>query len=142
MAMVRPKLFVRHRVLFVFLFAALLAASSMARAGSYAACILGRMPDTANDIAAMQINRLCAEEYPAIFSDTPQGSGRDLMNSVVGYDSGAACTVKLAKDTASRFAASRIAVACHRLYDEDVPWRGSQSQRSDERRVGKEWVPT
>src|SRR3546814_1765586 len=49
-AMVRPKLFVRHRVLFVFLFAALLAASSMARAGSYAACILGRMPDTANDI--------------------------------------------------------------------------------------------
>src|SRR3546814_14308894 len=82
----------------------------MARAGSYAACILGRMPDTANDIAAMQINRLCAEEYPAIFSDTPQGSGRDLMNSVVGYDSGAACTVKLAKDTASRFAASRIAV--------------------------------
>src|SRR3546814_6884530 len=52
--LVRPKLFVRHRVLFVFLFAALLAASSMARAGSYAACILGRMPDTANDIAAMR----------------------------------------------------------------------------------------
>ena len=86
---------------------------AIAVAGNYAECILDRSPGLQNDAAGYAAHKYCQERYPGGLQAVAQGSGRGLL----GFDSGAECTLKKAADTPSRFAALNISSACDRLYD-------------------------
>lgn len=90
---------------------ALLLASAPAFAGNYATCVLDKMPEVKNDVAANAVYRVCRDKYPG---EIEQGSGRGLFT----YKSGAECAAKKSADTPSNRAASFIRQACMKLYDE------------------------
>lgn len=79
--------------------------------GSYAQCILSKMPGVANDIAAAQIARGCLREYPGGFSASPKANA-----FFGGYAHGGECIADKAKNTSSPAAARLIAAACLRRY--------------------------
>lgn len=89
-----------------------------ASAADYATCILDRLPGVQNDAAATAAYQLCTSKYPGGLEAVKQGSGRGLL----GYDSGAECTLTKAADTRSNRAAYMIGAACRKLYDEPGPW--------------------
>lgn len=78
--------------------------------GSYAQCILDKMPGVASDVAANAIAQVCLHDYPEGFRTAESGS------SLLGFDSGAACVAKKAHDTSSRQGAGIIYLACHHRY--------------------------
>lgn len=88
--------------------------ASPAMAANYATCILDKAPAAQNDVAAHAIMQSCLASYPGGIEAVPQGSARGFL----GYKSGAECTAKRAIDTRSNQAATLVAVACSRLYDE------------------------
>lgn len=92
--------------------------SGAANAGSYASCLLDKLPGAVNDVVAHANIQICIANHPGGFATDKQGSGRGLF----GFNSGAECTVKKASDTRSNRAASMISVACKKLYDEPNPF--------------------
>ena len=82
-------------------------------AGSFARCLLDRLPGTENDIRATAVFRLCSQQSPSGLASVKQGSGRGWF----GYKSGAECTADKAADTRSHRAAYMISTACAKLYD-------------------------
>lgn len=97
--------------------AALLAFSGLAQAGNFATCLLDELPGVQNNNAAGAAYQVCSARYPERYSGVEQGSGRGFF----GFDSGAECALKKARNTHSQNAAGMIRVACNRLYDEPVP---------------------
>ena len=93
--------------------------ASPAMAANYATCILDKAPAAQNDVAAHAIMQSCLAEHPGGIEAIPQGSGRGLL----GFKSGAECTAKKAVDTRSNQAATLVAIACRRLYDEQDWWK-------------------
>lgn len=75
--------------------------------GSYAQCVLEKMPGVANDVAAKQLARQCLHTYPAGFA-TVENDSR--------YAHGGECIIHKARDTASPYAATAIARACVHRY--------------------------
>lgn len=105
--------------------AALLAASlfpAAALAGSFATCLLDRLPGVQNDVAANAVYQSCAAKHPGAFTPIKQGSGRGWFS----YKTGADCTAEKAGVTRSNRAAVLIGIACRKLYDENGPWTAFQ----------------
>ena len=102
------------------LFAALL--PSIATAANFATCLLDKLPEVQNDVAAQAVYQVCNASHPGAFGPVRQGSGRGWFS----FKSGADCTMKKAGETRSHRAASLIGIACRRLYDEDGPWLSFQ----------------
>lgn len=98
-----------------FPFALLLLISAPAWSANFATCLLDKLPDTQNDVAANAVFQVCQSKHGGI-QTVAQGSGRGLFS----HDSGAECTAKMAGDTRSNRAAVLIGVACRQLYDEPV----------------------
>jgi hypothetical protein len=91
--------------------------SGTAAAANYATCLLDGMPGVQNDAAAASIAQACGQHYPGGMKNVPQGSGRSFF----GYESGAQCAAKLAKDTLSQNGGRLIRYACNVLYDLPPP---------------------
>ena len=89
-------------------------AAAQAQAANYATCLLDKLPDTQNDVAAQANMQVCLDKHPGGIEAIPQGKGRGLF----GFDSGAECTAKKAGDTRSNRDAVLIGVSCRKLYDE------------------------
>lgn len=93
--------------------------------GNYVTCLLEKLPEVQNDVAAHSVGQLCIKEYPGGYSAVEQGSGRGLFTE---YSSGAECTIDKAKESRSYRASVMIATACHHLYDEPIkPWEEYKS---------------
>lgn len=92
---------------------ALLAISGLAQAGNFATCLLDELPGVQNNNAARAAYQVCSAKYPERYDGVEQGSGHGFF----GYDSGAECALKKARDTRSNDAAGMIRVACNRLYN-------------------------
>lgn len=92
---------------------ALLALSGLAQAGNFATCLLDELPGVQNNNAAGAAYQVCSARYPERYNGVAQGSGRGFW----GYESGADCALKKARDTRSQDAAGMMRVACNRLYD-------------------------
>lgn len=93
---------------------ALLACPSLAIADNFAECLLDKLPGVQNNNSAGAAYQVCSARYPERYSGVEQGSGRGFF----GYESGAECALKKARDTRSMDAAGMIRVACNRLYNE------------------------
>ncbi|MEQ6329072.1 hypothetical protein VLF92_12175 [Pseudomonas chengduensis] len=93
--------------------AALLSLSGLAQAGNFATCLLDELPSVQNNNAAGAAYQVCSAKYPERYAGVAQGSGRGFW----GYESGAECALKKARDTRSQDAAGMMRVACNRLYD-------------------------
>ncbi|MEG0557957.1 MAG: hypothetical protein RR574_16070 [Comamonas sp.] len=91
-------------------------AAAQAQAANYATCLLDKLPDTQNDVAAQANMQVCMDRHPGGIETVTQGKGRGLF----GFNSGAECTAKKASDTRSNRAAVLIGVACRKLYDEPI----------------------
>ncbi|MDR0576958.1 MAG: hypothetical protein LBI87_05375 [Candidatus Accumulibacter sp.] len=91
--------------------------SMSSSAGNFATCLLDKLPDVQNNIAAKAIIQICENEYPGGLSNIVRGSGRGWF----GYDSGAKCAAKLAAKTQSEEAGRLIFIACNVLYNEPDP---------------------
>ena len=78
--------------------------------GSYAKCLLDRLPGVANDVAAQQIANACMHEFPDALNTVERGS------TLFGYATAAECVIKKSRDTASRQAAQMISFACYHRY--------------------------
>jgi hypothetical protein len=96
-----------------FTIVALLAFSGLAQAGNFATCLLDELPGVQNNNAAGAAYQVCSAKYPERYAGVAQGSGRGFW----GYESGAECALKKARDTRSQDAAGMMRVACNRLYD-------------------------
>ncbi|WP_447593513.1 hypothetical protein [Aquipseudomonas campi] len=96
--------------------ATLLAFSGLAQAGNFATCLLDELPGVQNNNAAGAAYQVCSARYPKRYAGVDQGSGRGFF----GYESGAECALKHARDTKSLDAAGMIRVACNRLYDKPI----------------------
>ncbi|WP_374416675.1 hypothetical protein [Ectopseudomonas oleovorans] len=92
---------------------ALCACPSLAMAGNFAECLLDELPGVQNNNAAGAAYQVCSAKYPERYAGVAQGSGRGFF----GFDSGAECALKKARDTRSQDAAGMMRVACNRLYD-------------------------
>lgn len=92
---------------------ALLSFSCLAQAGNFATCLLDELPGVQNNNAAGAAYQVCSARYPERYDGVEQGSGRGFF----GYESGAECALKKARDTHSQSAAGMIRVACNRLYN-------------------------
>ena len=97
---------------------------SVAAAGNFATCLLDKLPEVQNDIAAQAVYQVCNAKHPGAFGSVAQGGGRGLFSPT----SGAECLMKKGGETRSHRAAALIVVACRRLYDEAplgfVPYGG------------------
>lgn len=91
----------------------LLACPALAQAGNFAECLLDELPGVQNNNSAGAAYQVCSAKHPDRYASIEQGSGRSLF----GFDSGAECALKKARDTRSMDAAGMIRVACNRLYD-------------------------
>ena len=92
----------------------LLATTSLANAGDYAACLLDSLPGLENDHAASAAVSVCKAAYPGGLESVPAGSGRGVLS----FKSGAECALNKSGQTRSLDAAYLIRAACNRLYDE------------------------
>lgn len=96
--------------------AALLSLSGLTQAENFATCLLDELPGVQNNSAARAAYQVCSAKYPERYDGVEQGSGRGFL----GYDSGAECALKKARDTRSQDIAVMIRVACNRLYDKPL----------------------
>lgn len=92
----------------------LLACPSLAMAGNFAECLLDELPGIQNDNTASAAYQVCTARHPGRYAGVAQGAGRGFF----GYDSGAECALRKARDTRSQLASGMIRAACARLYDE------------------------
>lgn len=92
---------------------ALLACPSLAMANNFAQCLLDELPGVQNNNSAGAAYQVCSARHPERYAGVAQGSGRGFF----GFDSGAECALKKARDTRSMDAAGMIRVACNRLYN-------------------------
>lgn len=101
---------------------AFLACPNLAMADNFAECLLDKLPGIQNDNSAGAAYQVCIAEHPERYADIEQGSGRGIF----GYQSGAECALKKARDTRSMNAAGMIRVACNRLYNDPATAESTQ----------------
>lgn len=95
---------------------ALLTCPPLAMAGNFAECLLDELPAVQNNNAAGAAYQVCSARFPERYAGVAHGSGQGFF----GYESGAECALKKARDTQSQTAAGMIRVACNRLYDKPI----------------------
>ena len=78
---------------------------------NFAECVLSRMPGAANDVVALEISAKCGREFPAY------AVVEKKIGFFAAFPSGADCTVKKARDTASAVGSRIIQTQCYRLYE-------------------------
>ncbi len=97
--------------------AVLLLIPAAAQAGSFAECIINRMPGADNQVAANIALASCKSAFPDGFDEASRGSGRGLF---ARYSDGLECASDRTKNTMSTAATNMILKACQHLYDPAV----------------------
>lgn len=110
----------------------LLACPSLVMADNFAKCLLDELPGVQNNNSAGAAYQVCSAKHPERYAGIEQGSGRGFL----GFDSGAECALKKARDTRSMDAAGMIRVACNRLYNEPPPQKGIAQESCDSKTPG------